>query len=80
MDLNAYLERNARILARYSSELANPDPIAAEHFTRIANGIAEGIDELLWSEADGVWYARKYDLANCVSMHYDHLAGMTTTS
>ncbi len=62
VDLNAYLQRNARLLAGFAARVY-PDRLeVARSLDRQAEKIAEAMDELLWCPEDGVWY--DYDLQN----------------
>jgi len=53
VDLNAFLEKNARILAGYFQRLGEEE--AAEEFTLVAADLALAIDDVLWNDEEGVW-------------------------
>lgn len=60
VDLNALLQRNARILSEFHSHLGNT--VKALHFAKIAVKFQQGIDNVLWNEAVGTWL--DYDAKN----------------
>ncbi|XP_058797817.1 trehalase-like [Phymastichus coffea] len=54
VDLNAFLEKNARILARYF--LMKNDIAKSQYYTSIAREYRKGIEAILWNELEGTWY------------------------
>lgn len=60
VDLNAFLQRNARLLSEFHASLGNI--VKALHFAKIAAKFQEGIDNVLWNEAEGTWL--DYDARN----------------
>ncbi|XP_063971804.1 trehalase-like [Diachasmimorpha longicaudata] len=60
VDLNALLERNARLLAQFNKLLGNE--VKAKKWLDIARTYQLGIDEVLWNEEAGIWL--DYDLKN----------------
>ncbi|XP_012271873.1 trehalase [Orussus abietinus] len=53
VDLNAFLQRNARILGELYQKLGNLQK--AQHFFATAVRYQLGIDKVLWDEKEGVW-------------------------
>nr|QUU43766.1 trehalase [Trichogramma dendrolimi] len=54
VDLNSFLEQNARTLARYNRKKNNFKKM--KYYTSVAKEYRRGIDEVLWNEVDGIWY------------------------
>lgn len=54
VDLNAFLEKNARILARFYRKKDNL--MKMKYYAGIAKKYREAIDAILWNEEDGIWY------------------------
>ena len=61
VDLNAILEKNARILAKYSDEVLD-DQVQAAFYKDKSDSLKEAIHKVLWSESMGVWL--DYDIMN----------------
>jgi len=53
-DLNAFLAKSLRILARFCDELGLKDK--GEQYTTYAKGIEEAIEAVFYSKKDGIWY------------------------
>ncbi|XP_014481857.1 PREDICTED: trehalase-like [Dinoponera quadriceps] len=53
VDLNAILERNARLLVRFNGILGNAEKV--RRYTKIAEDYQAAIDNILWNEDAGVW-------------------------
>ncbi len=62
VDLNAFLQRNAKLLAGYAARVYPDTPEVADTYEKQAERLAEDMDRLLWCPEDGVWY--DYDLMN----------------
>ncbi|EZA62647.1 hypothetical protein DMN91_007675 [Ooceraea biroi] len=60
VDLNAILQRNAKLLAYFHSILYNP--LKVLRYTRIAQNYQAAINDVLWNENEGVWL--DYDTRN----------------
>ncbi|KAL2721876.1 trehalase-like [Vespula maculifrons] len=60
VDLNSFLQRNARILIEFHTELNNIKKIP--YYLRIANQFQEGINEVLWNDEFKIWM--DYDMKN----------------
>jgi alpha,alpha-trehalase len=61
VDLNSFMEKNARILAAFARDILM-DEAAAEKYTAVANNLRDAINAVLWSDADGSWF--DYDMVN----------------
>ncbi|XP_018313734.1 trehalase [Mycetomoellerius zeteki] len=60
VDLNAILQRNAKMLARFHSILGN---VRKDwYYAQIASDYQAAIDNVLWNEVEGVWL--DYDMRN----------------
>lgn len=53
VDLNAILQRNARLLARFHGILGNPEKVW--RYAKIAVDYQAAIDNVLWNEDEGIW-------------------------
>ncbi|CAL1678702.1 unnamed protein product [Lasius platythorax] len=60
VDLNAILQRNARLLARFHGILGNPEKVW--RYAKIAVDNQAAIDNVLWNEDEGIWL--DYDTGN----------------
>ncbi|KAK2585079.1 hypothetical protein KPH14_008594 [Odynerus spinipes] len=60
VDLNCFLQRNARILAEFFTILKNPQK--AVHYAAIAGQFQKAIDEVLWNDELKIWL--DYDAKN----------------
>lgn len=58
VDLNAYLQRNAKRLSKFHAKFGNF--IKSRYYQQIAMRYQVGIQTLLWNEKDGIWY--DYDM------------------
>ncbi|XP_012269017.2 trehalase-like [Athalia rosae] len=63
VELNALLEKNARLLAEFHLRLNNP--VKAAHYATIAQDFQEAIDNVLWNEEEHMWL--DYDTVKKVS-------------
>nr|Q8MMG9.1 RecName: Full=Trehalase; AltName: Full=Alpha,alpha-trehalase; AltName: Full=Alpha,alpha-trehalose glucohydrolase; Flags: Precursor [Pimpla hypochondriaca]CAD31109.1 trehalase [Pimpla hypochondriaca] len=66
VELNAFLQRNARMLAQFHTTLGNPTK--AKYYKDIATSYQQAIDDVLWSESEGVWL--DFDLRNSQHRNY----------
>lgn len=53
VDLNAILQRNARLLAQFHGILGNPEKVW--RYAKIAVDYQAAIDNVLWNEDEGIW-------------------------
>ncbi|XP_034934497.1 trehalase-like [Chelonus insularis] len=60
VDLNAFLQRNARLLSQFNTLLGNG--AKAKKYKDIANDYQTAIDAVLWSDELGIWL--DYDIKN----------------
>ncbi|XP_043471922.1 trehalase-like isoform X2 [Leptopilina heterotoma] len=58
VDLNAYLQRNAKRLSKFHAKFGNF--VKSRYYQQIAMRYQVGIQTLLWNEKDGIWY--DYDM------------------
>lgn len=54
VDLNAFLEKNARILSELAF-IVLQDVEIGEKFKKISEEIRDGVQDVLWCEEDGCW-------------------------
>ncbi|XP_043281522.1 trehalase-like isoform X2 [Venturia canescens] len=66
VELNALLQKNARMLAKYNIMLGND--AKAKYYVSIAEEYQRGIDEVLWNEEEGIWL--DWDMKN--ARHRNH--------
>ncbi|XP_074098180.1 trehalase [Cotesia typhae] len=60
VDLNAFLQRNARLLSQFNQLLGNE--VKARKYKDIASDFQNAIDDVLWNEELGIWL--DYDMKN----------------
>ncbi|XP_057320154.1 trehalase-like isoform X1 [Microplitis mediator] len=60
VDLNAFLQRNARLLSQFNQLLGNE--VKARKYRNIAIDYQNAIDDILWNEELGIWL--DYDMKN----------------
>ncbi|XP_067216619.1 trehalase isoform X2 [Linepithema humile] len=60
VDLNAIIQRNAKLLARFYGILANTKKV--RYYTKIAQEYQTAIDNILWNKDEGIWL--DYDTKN----------------
>lgn len=60
VDLNSFLQRNARKLSKYNEYIGNT--FKAKQYKEIAISYQEAINDVLWNEEAGIWF--DYDLKN----------------
>ncbi|KAJ8681749.1 hypothetical protein QAD02_017541, partial [Eretmocerus hayati] len=54
VDLNSFVERNARILAKYYKQKKNLAKF--RYYTTVSKQLRDAIHSVLWNEEDGIWY------------------------
>jgi len=70
VDLNAFLEYNARILSKFYAALGNATK--ASHYKLRAQKLLQAMDAILWREDRGIWL--DYDLRNLKSRDYFYMS------
>nr|AXY94682.1 trehalase-like protein [Habrobracon hebetor] len=73
VDLNAFLQRNARLLAEFNELLGNR--VKAREWMDVANAYQEAIDEVLWNEQFGIWL--DYNIKNGQQRHHFYATNLT---
>ncbi|KAJ8675851.1 hypothetical protein QAD02_011637 [Eretmocerus hayati] len=73
VDLNAFIERNARTLAKFFHIKNNTEK--SLHYDTIAANYRDAIDALLWNEEDGTWY--DFDKKNKQQRKIFYLSNLT---
>lgn len=66
VELNALLQRNARLLATFNDKVGNS--ARAKYFMDIAKEYQRAIDNVLWNEEEGIWL--DYDIKNARPRNY----------